>query len=95
MVKYKKAFNEMLKDYNEFFAEFKKTCEKFETNPDDWGEKFNEQGVKVLRIVRRYENALCSRSENTGYGKFSENLSEKFWEEVRGYFPLIDRVEIA
>lgn len=85
----------MLKDYNEFFADFKKTCENYKSDPEEWGEKFNEQGTKVLRIVRRYENALCAKSENTGFGKFSENLSEKFWDEVRAYLPLIDQVRMV
>lgn len=95
MVKYKKAYIDMVKDYDEFFKKFKEIHDNFESDPDEWREKFNEQGVKILRIVRRYENSLCSKSENTGFGKFSENLSEKFWAEVRILLPLIDRVELG
>ncbi len=82
----------MVDDYEEFFTEFKVLHEKYVEDPDQYGDEFNETGQKVLRIIRRYENELCSRSENSGYGKFSENLSEKFWEMVRGYFPFIDSV---
>lgn len=94
MVKYKKAFNDMMKDYNEFFGDFKKIHDNYATDPEEWEEKFNEKGLKVLRIIRKYENSLCSRSENSGFGKFSENLSEKFWAEVREKFPLIDRIQL-
>ena len=95
MVKYKKAYKDMLTDYKEFFQEFKTVHDNFEKNAEEWQDKFNEKGIKALRIIRRYENALCSRSENTGFGKFSENLSEKFWEEVRASFPSIDQVKIS
>ena len=82
----------MVDDYEEFFSEFKTLHEKYVEDPDTYGDEFNETGQKVLRIIRRYENELCSRSENSGFGKFSENLSEKFWEMVRGYFPFIDEI---
>lgn len=85
----------MMKDYNEFFGDFKKLHDNFATDPDEWEEKFHEKGRKVLRIIRNYENSLCSKSENSGFGKFSENLSEKFWAEVRGVFPLIDKVKLS
>ncbi|MBU3978192.1 hypothetical protein KKE68_00640 [Patescibacteria group bacterium] len=68
--------------------------DNFAKDPSNWQDKFNETGTKILRVVRRYENNLCSRSENTGFGKYSINLSEKFWEEVRLFLPLIDQVKI-
>lgn len=84
----------MLDDYEEFFAEFKQVHDRFASDPDVYKEAFNEMGQKVLRIIRRYEDELCSKSENSGFGKFSTNLSDKFWEQVRGYFPHIDRIEL-
>lgn len=82
----------MLEYNQQFFNDFKSVHDNFGKDPDSWRDKFNEDGTKALRIIRRYENELCSRSENTGYGKFSMNLSDKFWEEVRSYLPLIDQV---
>jgi hypothetical protein len=35
---------------------------------------------------------LCGKSENSGYGKFSTSLSDKFWGEVRKYVPEVDNV---
>lgn len=95
MVKYKKAFKEMLEDNQKLFNDFKITHNNFKNDPKNWQDKFNEEGTKILRVIRRYENNLCSRSENTGFGKYSINLSEKFWEEVRVFLPLIDQVKIV
>lgn len=95
MVKYKKAFKEMLEYNQQLFNEFKVIHDSFGKDQDKWRDKFNETGTKALRVIRRYENELCSKSENTGFGKFSMNLSDKFWEEVRGLLPLIDKVKIV
>lgn len=94
MAKYKKAFKEMLEDNQKLFNEFKVTHDNFKTDPQKWESKFHEEGTKILRVVRRYENNLCSRSENSGFGKYSANLSDKFWEEVRIFLPLIDQIKI-
>lgn len=94
MVKYKKAFKEMIEDNQRLFNEFKTIHDNFKNDPKNWENKFNEEGTKILRVIRRYENNLCSRSENTGFGKYSINLSDKFWEEVRLLLPHIDQVKI-
>lgn len=83
----------MLDDYDEFFKEFKNLHDKFDQDPDTYKEEYNDIGVKALRIIRRYENELCSKSENSGFGKFSAHLSDKFWEQVRVSFPKIDAIE--
>jgi hypothetical protein len=95
MVKYKKAFLEMLEYNQDLFNNFKTIHDNFQIDPEKWQEKFNEEGTKALRIIRRYENNLCSKSENTGFGKFSTTLSDKFWEQVRSHLPLIDKVKIV
>jgi hypothetical protein len=95
MVKYKKAFNEMLEDNQTLFNTFKQTHDNYAKDKQTYQNDFNEQGTKALRVIRRYENALCAKSENTSFGKFSSSLSDKFWEEVRAYLPLIDQVSIV
>jgi hypothetical protein len=86
MSKYKKHFLTMLEDNQDLFNHFKSLGADTDA--------FNEEGNKVLRVIRRYEDELCSRSESGVFSKYSENLSEKFWEEVRGYFPQIDSVRL-
>lgn len=82
----------MINEYSTFFTQFKAVHDRLFAGDESAREDFNNQGRKVMRIVRRFEDALCAKSENSGFGKFSENLSEKFWEEVRSYLPHIDEV---
>ncbi len=80
-------------EYNkEVFTDFKKLHDKFQEDPKEYQSEFNNEGEKILRIIRRYENILCGKSESGKYGKFSSSLSDKFWNEVRIHFPKIDAV---
>lgn len=92
MSKHQKLFQEMVEYNEDLFRSFKELNSKYELNPESVKEEFNNTGEKVLRVVRRYEDILCSKSEGGKYGKFSSNLADKFWESVRGYFPKIDFV---
>lgn len=92
MTKYKKAVSEMLEYNHDLFVEFKKIHDKFAEDPDTMKEEFNREGEKALRIIRRYENQLCGKSESGMFSKYSTNLSEKFWDEIRIHFPKIDHV---
>lgn len=85
----------MIEDNQKLFNEFKTIHDSFKNNPKNWQDKFNEEGTKILRVIRRYENNLCSHSENTRFGKYSANLSDKFWEEVRVLLPLIDQIKMV
>lgn len=84
----------MIKENSSLFDRFKAMQENFDVKNAGYMEKFNEDGNKVLRVIRRYENELCSKSENSGFGKFSANLSDLFWGEVRLYLPHIDQVSL-
>lgn len=94
MAKYKKQVEEMLEIHKDIFKPFKEIHDKYIEDQKKWQEKLNEEGDNVLRIIRRWENNLCSKSESGKYGKFSSNLSEKFWEEIRNIFPKIDSIGI-
>lgn len=92
MTKHQKLFQEMLEYNQDLFNHFKKLHDEYAVNPESVKDEFNSQGEKVLRVIRRYEDILCSKSEGGKYGKYSGNLAEKFWEAVRGYLPKIDFV---
>lgn len=92
MTKHQQYFQDMLESHKELFDRFKHLHDKYAADPKQWQQKFNEEGEKVLAIIRRYENLLCSHSESGKYGKFSSNLADKFWETVRKYLPKIDFV---
>ena len=92
MQKYKKQFQTMVIDNHLLFTDFKAIHDKLAAGDESVREEFEEKGQRVLRVVRRYDDRLCAKSENSGFAKFSENLSEKFWGEVRSYLPFIDDI---
>ncbi len=92
MTKYKKQVQEMLDMHQDLFKSFKELHDKYAEEPQKWQEKFNEEGKPILLLIQRWDSNLCSKSESGKYGKFSANLSEKFWTEVRAHFPKIDYV---
>lgn len=92
MTKHQQYFQDMLENHKELFDNFKKIHGDYAKDAKKWQKEFNEEGEKVLAIIRRYENLLCAHSESGKYGKFSTNLADKFWEAVRKYLPKIDFV---
>jgi hypothetical protein len=92
MSKYKKQVQEMLDANDDLFKKFKEIHDKYAEDPIKWQTTLNEEGKDVMMVIQRWENNLCSKSESGRYGKFSTNLSEKFWTEVRALFPKIGYV---
>ncbi len=91
-VKYKTVFEEMVKQNKVLFDSFRKIHDSYVENPKKYRNEFNEIGEDIQNVIRRYENMLCKHSESGGFGKFTSNLSEKFWEEIRAVFPKIDEI---
>jgi sugar-specific transcriptional regulator TrmB len=92
MTKYKEYMQKMLHENREIFDEFKKIHDNYALNSNGLQEEFNKQGEKILEVVREYENRLCSNTERGMYNKFSTGLAQKFQDEVRKEFPMIDHV---
>jgi len=92
MSKYKQVISEMFEYNKDLFTSFKKIHDQYQLDPHKMRGEFNLEGEKVLRVIRRYENILCGKSESGKFGKFSTSLSDKFWQEIRSHFPSIDAV---
>ncbi len=92
MTKTDQYYNLMLEQNKQAFELFKQVHDEFAKNPDHYREVFNEMGREIQDIVRRYENMLCSGSENGGYGKFSTKLSEKFQAKILKEFPKYNHI---
>lgn len=92
MAKYKKQVEEMLEIHNDLFKKFKKVHDEYVLNPSEMQEQFNEVGMEVMPILRRWENNLCSKSESGKYGAFSSTLADKFQNELRTHFPKLDSI---
>lgn len=94
MTKYREYYNRMVKENKIIFDKFTQAHFEYSTNEDKYQEKFNHEGEIVLKIVHEWEDKLCKQSEKAGFGKYSGNLAEKFQEEVRSHFPLVDHIGI-
>ncbi|OGM11030.1 hypothetical protein A2Z22_04165 [Candidatus Woesebacteria bacterium RBG_16_34_12] len=94
MTKYRQYFQKMLSDNQEIFASFRLLHDNYALDQEKWQEEFNLKGEKILEIVREYENRLCANTERGMYNKFSANLAEKFQNEVRKHFPMIDYIGV-
>ncbi|CAN5191591.1 hypothetical protein BH09PAT1_BH09PAT1_6780 [soil metagenome] len=95
MAKYNQVFKEMIEYNKDLFDSFRLLHQKYSLDPSSYQSEFNTEGEKVLRVIRRYENILCGKSESGKFGKFSSTLSDKFWQQVREFLPLIDKVGLA
>ena len=84
----------MTEENKKLFDTFCAVHDAFVLNPDANKARFNEIGSEVMDIIRSYERILCGKTESGQYGKFSANLSQKFWDEVRKVYPKIDFVGI-
>lgn len=84
----------MLEENKEFFDRFKILHDKYKKDQEVYQTEYNTEGEKALEVIRHYEQSLLSKSTTSQYAKFSGNLSDKFMEAVRGYFPMIDFVGV-
>lgn len=93
-VRYKQAFQEMYDQNKDLFDSFKSIHDGFQKNPESFQFRFNKAGKKVIEVIREHEAKLCGKTERGVYSKFSGNLSDKFWGEVKQRFPKIDFVGV-
>lgn len=90
--KFKQYFDMMVSDNKEMFENFMDIHDHYVMEPNKYQKQFNDYGKEILEIVQDYENRLCSKSEGSGYGRYSTALSEKFREEVKKHIPKINSI---
>ena len=94
MTKFKEYYNRMVEENKEAFDKFTQIHFEYSTDEEKYQDEFNKEGEKIQKIIHEWEDKLCSQSEKAGYGNYTGNLAEKFQEEVRHHFPLIDYIGI-
>ena len=92
--KFKEYYDRMIAENKDAFSKFTQVHFEYSTNEEKFQEQFNAEGEKIMNIIHEWENKLCSQSEKAGYGSYTGGLAEKFQEEIRRHFPLIDHVGI-
>jgi hypothetical protein len=90
--KYKKQIEIMLTENKALFEEYSKLQDAYDSNHKKYKDELTDVKNRLLRVIRRNEDRLCARTENTHYSAYSENLALKFWEEIRIIYPKIDGV---
>lgn len=95
MTKYKEYFNRMVEENKNLFDDFKELHANYGMDEEKYQNEFNAQGQKILDLAHEWENRLCKSSEGAGFGTFTVKLAEKFQQELRHAFPLIDHVGIV
>lgn len=85
---------EMIKANEAEFASFRDIHDKFVNDRKTYQEEFDREGFKILEIVKQYEDILTLKTDRGTYSKFSTNLSDKFRDQVRAFFPKIDFVGV-
>ena len=95
MPKYRECFREMISLHEDKFASFKELHDKYDLDQKKWQQDFNEQGKEVVEIIREWEQKLCGKMERGDKAVYSARLAEKFWGEVKAFFPMIDYVVVT
>lgn len=90
--KYTALIKEMYQRHEGLMAEFDELHAKYESDQQKWQTEFNQKGKTVVEIMRFFEEQLCGKSERSGMGVYSSKLAEKYWQEIKKRFPLIDFV---
>lgn len=93
-VKYKHFYQLMSEKNADLFQKFLTIHNGFTTDSAKWEMQFHSVGRDVLDVMRDWERRLCSGTEKSNYALYSSKLAEKFWEEVKKDFPLIDQVGV-
>ncbi len=94
MVKYRQYYLQMVTEHPDLFTTFKPIHDAFVTDRVKYSAKFNEAGQKVVDVIRQYDRLLCSGMSRGKFSGYSQQLSEKFWAEVKKEYSHIDMVGV-
>ena len=92
--KYKQYFSRMQEQNKEVFADFFRVHQLFELEGKKHEAEFHKVGQIAVDIVRDWDRRLCSAMGRGAFSNYSQKLSEKFWDEARKIYPLLDKVGV-
>ncbi len=81
----------MVTQNQKLFADFKVSHDQYVAGEIDQQE-YNRVGLRIVDIIRDWDRRLCSAMGKGAFSKYSEQLSDKFWSEVRKDYSHIDKV---
>ena len=92
--KFREYFNKMFEENKELFMQFKIIHDDYVKDRDAHRDEFNKEGKKVMKVIEEWESKLCGHMEKGNNSSFSGKLADKFWAEIRKYYPFIDFVGV-
>lgn len=95
MRQYQLIYQTMIDENKSMFDRFFKIHERYLQDPKSVQQEFNSVGREIQDVIHDYERRLCGKTEGGQFSKFSQNLSEKFWEVIRKDFPKIDYIGVT
>jgi hypothetical protein len=94
MTLYKKLITEMYEAHDAEMKSFDAVHANYLTNQKKYQDAYNQAGVAIMEIMHGYEKQLCGKSERSGMGVYSSKLADKFWQEIKKRYPLIEFVGV-
>lgn len=91
--KYKQYYQMMVDGNEQLFEDFKVVHDGYVAGSVNQ-EEYNRRGQPVVDVIRDFDRRLCSAMGRGAFSKYSEQLSGKFWDEVRKTYSQIDRVGV-
>lgn len=93
MVRYKEYVKKMIEENQGLFDDFQVVHDKYSQDNEKYQSELNRIGEKVKEVIQEYENRVCANTERS-YSQYSANLAEKFQNEIRSIFPMIDFIGV-
>ncbi len=94
MTKFKEYVLRMYDAEKQTFDNFQILHDKYNLDQDNWQDEYNREGEKILKVIQEWEDRLCRTSEKAGYASYTGGLSEKFRDEIKKRFTMIDWIGV-
>ncbi len=93
-VKYKDYLKNMYSKHQKLFDEFDGVHAAYTLDKANNQSEYNSKGLEVMRVVEEWEGRLCKQMEKGKNSTYSHRLADKFKQELRLRFPLIDFIGV-
>ncbi|PWU23158.1 hypothetical protein C5B42_03895 [Candidatus Cerribacteria bacterium 'Amazon FNV 2010 28 9'] len=94
MTKFQQYYQQMWDQHKDLLSRFLDIHDAYKTNRIAHQQEFNEIGKQARELMEEWDKRLCTQMEKGKNGVFSSKVSEKFWNEVKKDFPLIEMVGV-
>lgn len=94
MTKFKQYYQQMWDAHKDILSEFMDIHDKYQKDRFNNQAEFNRIGKEARQVMEEWDQRLCKQMEKGSNGVFSSKVSEKFWNEIKQDFPLVEFVGV-